>query len=323
MNTFKIAGVEYYISKNPHNGCPMVARVDGRQVDNRKDVCRKFLRLHNWTTNMFGSKTTQELEREVNKILNKDEIIGKEYINPDLNENVNNNFKEPKKKAINKEFTVEMVQKVLEVLSKKDHLFVSEAHLQTEFIIETAKLYPDYLYYPELVPNNIPVKYLQRYGENGIHFDLIVKTKNDVVLFEFKYITESYSEIVNGVDIKVKSHVAMDVRRYDCWKDISRIELFSEDASTNVSYGYFILITNVSRLWKNPINKTYDLQFQLNNGLHPKGIKRWDESASKGTIKGREEPLYIDNDYSFGYKDFYKSDKDNGTFKSLVVPIGD
>ena len=43
----------------------------------------------------------------------------------------------------------------------------------------------------------------------------------------------------------------------------------------------------------------------------------------KGTVRGREEPLYIDNDYSFEYKDFYKSDKDNGTFKSLVVSIGD
>ena len=219
----------------------------------------------------------------------------------------------------NKEFTTEMVQKVLDALAKKDRFFVSEAHLQTEFIIEAAKLYPDNFYYPELVPSEVPEEFLSLYGEKGIHFDLIIKTKHDTVLVEFKYLTALYSETVNGFDIRVKSHMAMDIRRYDCWKDISRIELFTKN--TKVDYGYFVLITNVPGFWKAPTRESYDLELRLNEGLHRRGPKKWKEGASEGTVKGRENPIYINNDYYFVYKDFYDSKEKNGLFKSLIVPI--
>lgn len=67
--TFKIKGIEYYITRNPSNNSPMVARVDNKPVDNRKEVCRMFLLLNGWNQTMFGNKTTQCLEREVYKII--------------------------------------------------------------------------------------------------------------------------------------------------------------------------------------------------------------------------------------------------------------
>ena len=221
----------------------------------------------------------------------------------------------------NKEFTTEMVQKVLDVLAKKDCFFVSEAHLQTEFIIEAAKLYPNNLYYPELVPSKVPEEFLSMYGEKGIHFDLIIKTKHDTILVEFKYLTALYEETVNDFNLQVKSHMAMDIRRYDCWKDISRIELFTKDKATKVDYGYFVLITNVPGFWKASTRETFDLEFHLNEGAHAKGLKSWKQGASEGTVRGREKPIYVLNDYYFGYKDFYDSKKKNGLFKSLIVPI--
>ena len=42
----------------------------------------------------------------------------------------------------------------------------------------------------------------------------------------------------------------MNIRRYDCWKDISRIETFVTSDNT-ISYGYFILITNDLSLRRN------------------------------------------------------------------------
>ena len=58
-----------------------------------------------------------------------------------------------------------------------------------------------------------------------------------------------------------------------------------------------------------------DIDFSICEGKHLASTKKWGEGASKGTVKGREKPIIIENDYSFEYKPFYKE------FKSLVVKI--
>ena len=136
-----------------------------------------------------------------------------------------------------KEFNLELVKKILHYLAEKKHFFVSEAHLQTEFIIRAAKLHPDFKYYPVLVPGNVPDGYFKKYGNKVTHFDLFVKTKTQKVLVEFKYITNKYDENVDDVHFEVKSHMALNIRRYDCWKDIERIEMFSKSSQSVVDYG--------------------------------------------------------------------------------------
>ena len=69
MLTFVINDVEYYIDRNPYTNGPMIARKDGYPIDNRKEICRQFLRKHGWTNEMFGKKITNDLERQIAKIL--------------------------------------------------------------------------------------------------------------------------------------------------------------------------------------------------------------------------------------------------------------
>lgn len=222
----------------------------------------------------------------------------------------------------NREFTLDMVKNVLKVLAEKDHFFCSEAHLQTEFTIEAAKLYPNNRYFPEIVPSNIPQSYLNKYGEKGVHFDLLIKTNNQNVLVEFKYITQSYANYVDDMWMQVKSHMAMDIRRYDCWKDIERIENFVLSNESNISYGYFILITNVPALYNNEGHESLDADFHIENGAHNKGIRKWKQGAGSGTIKGREKQIETLLDYNFKYEDFYLFDEFKASiFKSLVVDI--
>ena len=71
-NTFFVDGVEYYITRNPYTNGPMIARVDQKDIPNRKEICRKFLRQYGWTDEMFTSKITNDLERQINKIINPD-----------------------------------------------------------------------------------------------------------------------------------------------------------------------------------------------------------------------------------------------------------
>lgn len=69
-NTFIVDDIEYKIVRNPHTAGPMIARVDGFPIENRKEICRRFLRMHGWTDDMFGNKITNDLERQINKIVN-------------------------------------------------------------------------------------------------------------------------------------------------------------------------------------------------------------------------------------------------------------
>lgn len=216
----------------------------------------------------------------------------------------------------NKEFSIDMVQNVLDRLAKKDHFFVSEAHLQTEFIIEAAKIYPDMRYYPELAPSTFPSNYEKDFGGKAIFFDLLIKCKTQTVLVEFKYLTREYEEVVDGLHIQVKNHSAQDIRRYDCWKDIARIEACTIDDKTDIDYGYFILVTNDSSYWKAPRSaNTMDSAFRMQSGIHKAENKKWRDDASKGTIGDRNHEINIKHNYYFEYKDFYKC------FKSLVIAI--
>ena len=118
-NTFYIGSVEYMISKDNLKRKPILTRVDGHSIDNRKEVCRQFLRLQGWSESMFGDMTTNELESKINKIVNsfsykpsgnkevlKEKEIGDhQHLNIIERSKVNNNLidqKEENKPSINK-----------------------------------------------------------------------------------------------------------------------------------------------------------------------------------------------------------------------------
>ena len=67
---FNVNSIDYQIIRNPYTNGPMIARVDGLSIENRKEICRILLRNHGWTDDMFGNKITNDLERQINKILN-------------------------------------------------------------------------------------------------------------------------------------------------------------------------------------------------------------------------------------------------------------
>ena len=69
--TFEIDGVEYKIVNNPVTSerdgryHPMIARVDGEAISNRKEIARQYLREQGWTDDDFDGCNTGTLERYV------------------------------------------------------------------------------------------------------------------------------------------------------------------------------------------------------------------------------------------------------------------
>ena len=67
MNSFTVDGIDYCIVRNPYTNGPMIARIDGALVGNRKEICRRFLRQHGWTDEKMRTKITNDLERRENE----------------------------------------------------------------------------------------------------------------------------------------------------------------------------------------------------------------------------------------------------------------
>ena len=165
-------------------------------------------------------------------------------------------------------FDSDNVQEILNNLSEQYRFFVSEKHFQVAFTIEMAKKYPEYDYYPEYSPSN------------GMYYDLMVKTPDETIVIEFKYLTAPFSEPKKGLNLCVKSHQALDIRRYDCWKDISRIESFSD--KWQKTRGFFVLVTNAKSYWRESGRNTLDKYFRINEGQHSGGDKRMAGYSGRG-----------------------------------------
>ena len=76
MKTFIVDGVIYKIVRNPYTNGAMIARNNNLPIDNRKEVCRRFLKMHGWTDEMFKNKITNYLETQINKIVNDGVLPG-------------------------------------------------------------------------------------------------------------------------------------------------------------------------------------------------------------------------------------------------------
>lgn len=70
MMNFIYDNVEYTIGVNPKTKGPMLVRVDGLEIPNRKEICREFLRFFGWSEDQFADRITNDLERKIKNILN-------------------------------------------------------------------------------------------------------------------------------------------------------------------------------------------------------------------------------------------------------------
>ena len=101
--------------------------------------------------------------------------------------------------------------------------------------------------------------------------------------------------------------------RYISFRDLKKNKKITE--------GYFILITNDKNFWAKSKKETIDENFKFDKEIIKAGTKKWRKDAGKGTIKGHENPINIDNDYKIDFKTFIEYENKNGLFKYLVLKI--
>lgn len=142
---------------------------------------------------------------------------------------------------------------------------------------------------------------LSKCGSNRWEYcDVLVRGASTVGI-ELKYKTKRLSVEVGDELFELKQQGAQDLGRYDFLKDINRLESWCEQ--NKISKGYAILLTNDASYWSVPTRlDTVDRAFRLHHDS-VEGELAWEDSASKGTTRGRETSLILRNRYSLTWFD--------------------
>ena len=217
-------------------------------------------------------------------------------------------------------FDLNDVNSILDSLSEEYLCFASEAHFQLMFAFEANKQFGEqYLFYPEW-PCNAEI------GNKKDHIDLMIVDKNKEKTFiEFKYKTRKGCTYTLPPDVKItpSNMGARSIAKYDCWKDIQRLEKYV--AKGEASNAFFIFLTNDPLYWKERnASEVYGDDFSMQDGNHSSKPKRWKgaDKVEKAIGEKRKGPI-ITKDYNFEYFPYSKTvvSKKVDEFQFLVVDI--
>lgn len=93
--------------------------------------------------------------------------------------------------------------------------------------------------------------------DSNMRVDIVVRHGNEYVPIELKYVTkkvvrdkERFGKLIKGMEI-LRDQAAQDIRRYDFWKDVRRIELIKKNFPA-VKNGFAVFLTNDPSYKKDP-----------------------------------------------------------------------
>jgi len=204
-----------------------------------------------------------------------------------------------------------VLSQILVSLAKSRPIFYSEADFQHAFAWMAKSLF--------MCEARLEVRMI--HTSNRASLDLLLRTPDDAIGIEFKYVTKPINVQVAGELFQLRNQGALDILRYDCLKDISRLE--NAIGSGQINRGYFVILTNDPSLWSaSSRTGTADEQFKIHQGQVISGIKDWGQTAGEGTRKGRESAISLSSDYVCNWNAYsvFPGER-NGTFQSMVIPV--
>lgn len=203
------------------------------------------------------------------------------------------------------------IYRVLEELAKERPLFHSEADFQQEvaFLIRSTA--------GAKVRLETPIAGLA--GRAAL--DILVIEETGKTAVELKYLKQAMSLEHEGEVFNLPATGARDISRYDCCKDIRRLEHLVGAGA--VDRGYLIVLTNDPGFWKPGVKiDAFDVGFHLWDGRVVTGSLAWSTNAGKGTVTKREEPIELSGNYVISWRDFsYPSEHRYAKFRVLVVEV--
>lgn len=198
-------------------------------------------------------------------------------------------------------------------LSNKRPIFHSEADFQFALAWEIRSRYPDALIRLEYRPA----------VSSRISIDITIFYLGKTIPIELKYKTAKLKYTIRTEEFNLKYQSAQDIGKYDCLKNIKRIEDLKTQLE-NFSAGYTIWLTNDSSYWNPPV-KTDTLynEFSIHHLSQKHGKMSWASHAGSGTTKGRESSIDLTGNYEIYWKSYSNINVPQGIFKYALLKISD
>jgi hypothetical protein len=155
------------------------------------------------------------------------------------------------------------------------------------------------------------------------YLDIFVEHEGRRTAIELKYKMRATEIIFQGETFSLLNQGAQDIGRYDVLKDLQRLEQMVNN--NLVDEGYLVFLTNDASYYRDPVTEkqTADRDFRIHDGKFISGTLTWSESTGEGTMKGREEPLIIEDSYQVSWNEYSRLDaSSSGIIMGLTFHVG-
>lgn len=203
------------------------------------------------------------------------------------------------------------IHSILEQLSNKRPVFANEADFQHSLALQIQLTHPDAKIRFEVKPPG-----------TRVYLDLLVTYQSQRIAIELKYPQRKLHVEIGGEWFSLEQHSAQDQRRYDLLRDVKRLEQVVSEGFVDV--GIAICLTNDFNYWNPPsqVRKTIFEAFRLTEGRLLTGELSWGVRASRGSIRGRTEPIRLQGEHTVRWRPYSKLPSGrNGEFRYLVFEI--
>jgi len=256
---------------------------------------------------------------------------------------------------MNVEFNEKEIKELMEKLSKKRSVFDSEDDFKFSLAWEIKEKYRDdvEIILERKMNNNKDASSNEEGDQNNKNqrIDIFIKAQNEkgkeFIGIELKYFTAKlvWPYEKNDEKIILKNQAAENLRRYDAWHDVERLENFIR--SGNINKGFAIWLTNIESVTncdkiekkiKKDRNKKpnyYNFRICDERPVGPNEILDWKEDTSDGMKKGREDSINISGYYKVHWEEYKdlnneqeninekssKKEKSNMVFKYAILEV--
>ena len=224
------------------------------------------------------------------------------------------------------EFTKESLEGILKELSVERSIFDSEDDFKFSLSCKIKETFKD----AEVrLEKKFPSKEEEGKDRNN-RIDIYIKTGDISIGIELKYYTAylEFSSEKEG-EITLANQGAIDFKCYDAWKDVQRLERFTEEKY--IERGFSIWLTNIKNLIeceRIKENSAYR-EFRICEGTESSSKMEWKEGASSGTTKGRTRPIELRRQYKIHWEvyntiesNYIRKGEKNSEFKYSIVEVG-
>jgi len=203
-------------------------------------------------------------------------------------------------------------------LSKDRPVFHSEADFQFSLGWELKRLNNDF----EIIMER-PFQFNNKLGDDKDttkYTDIFIKDGLNKYGIELKYVTKELETEIDKVKYKLKDHMATNLRRYDFYKDISRLEYLKINGE--IDMGYAIFLTNVNSYYqKQASGMAKEFNFADGCKIIPKDEYYWigEKINEKSIGSSRNKNIKIEQQYDCCWREY----PENGSygFKYILLEI--